>query len=457
MKKILALVLACIMVFALCACAKTAEPEESKTPAAEETKAETSAEEAKTDAPVEKTKLKVMIWGSIDGRDEREKEWLAMNPEFAEKYEIEYILGGQSDKDCMEKIRLALASGENLCDIIILNYTQVPELARAGALMDIGDYYKPYEDQITEAGKQLSQYDGKYIAVPSEIKTRIWFYRQDIFDECGVDVNTIKTTDDFIAAGKKIQETYPDAMMFNLGAQAQGYDFYLTLSGNGATYFDADGNYTIGSDPGVKACLEDYKKMVDAGIVADLSDWTPDWEAALADGTIVSVPSAAWMGNKTFLPTYSADNVGKWACTTWPAIGGSTGGSDAGGQIWAVPAFSSNPEAAAEYICWKWLSEEAELKTFEIFGTITGMSNKSALANEMILNTPNEFFGTSLVEAQIAAADQFGIFNYSPNATAEQTIALEYFIKAAYGEMGIDEAMQAAEKDMKDQIGNAFN
>lgn len=432
MKKILALVLALSMIFALCTGFASADSGE-------------------------KTKLKIMIWGSIDGRDDLEREWVTANPEMAEKYDFEYILGGAGDDDCMEKIRLALASGENLCDIVILNYTQVPELARAGALMDIGDYFKPYEADITEAGKQLSQYDGTYVAVPSEIKTRIWFYRQDIFDECGVDATAVKTTDDFIAAGKKIQEKYPDAMMFNLGPQAGGYDFYLTLSGNGASFFDEDGNYNIGSDAGVKACLEDYKKMIDAGIVSDISDWTPDWEAALADGTIISVPSAAWMGNDTFLPVYSADNIGKWSCTTWPEFGGSTGGSDAGGQVWAVPAFSSCPEEAAEYICWKWLSEEGAMKYFELSGTITGICNKKALANETILNTPNPFFGLDLVNAQIAAADQFGIFNYSPNATTEQTIALEYFIKAVYGQMSIDEAMQAAEKDLKDQIGNAFN
>ena len=73
------------------------------------------------------------------------------------------------------------------------------------------------------------------------------------------------------------------------------------------------------------------------------------------------------------------------------------------------------------------------------------------------MNTPNDFFGMSQTEAQIAAADQFSIFKYSPNASAEQAIAMEYFIKAIYGDMSIEEALKAAEKDMTDQIGNAFN
>ena len=455
MKKIIALVLVLNVIFTLCACSAKTEPE-TKAPA--EAAAESSAPaETKQEAPAEKTKIKVMIWGTIDGRDELEKQWLAANPEFEAKYEVEYVLGGANSAECMDKIRLALASGENICDVVVLNYIQVPELARAGVLKDLSDYYAPYEANICEAGKQLSQYDGTYVAVPSEIKTRIWYYRQDIFEECGIDATQVKNTDDFIAAGLKIQESYPDAKMFNLGRQAQPYDFLLTMSGNGACYFDEDGNYNLSTNEGIISCLEDYKKMIDAGIVSEASDWTADWENELADGTIVSVPSAAWMGNDTFLPTYSAENKGKWACTTWPAFGGATSGSDAGGQIWAIPSFSSCPEEAAEYITWKWLSEDGGKVYFDVYKTITGICNVNVLNSDAVMNTPNDFFGMSQTEAQIAAADQFSIFKYSPNASAEQAIAMEYFIKAIYGDMSIEEALKAAEKDMTDQIGNAFN
>ena len=33
----------------------------------------------------------------------------------------------------------------------------------------------------------------------------MWFYRADIFEECGVDVREVKTIDEFIAAGEKMQ------------------------------------------------------------------------------------------------------------------------------------------------------------------------------------------------------------------------------------------------------------
>ena len=84
MKKIIALVLVLSVIFTLCACSAKTEPE-TKAPA--EAAAESSAPaETKQEAPAEKTKIKVMIWGTIDGRDELEKQWLAANPEFEAKY-----------------------------------------------------------------------------------------------------------------------------------------------------------------------------------------------------------------------------------------------------------------------------------------------------------------------------------------------------------------------------------
>lgn len=63
----------------------------------------------------------------------------------------------------------------------------------------------------------------------------------------------------------------------------------------------------------------------------------------------------------------------------------------------------------------------------------------------------------SIVDAQIAAMDKYAIFDYSPNSTAEQNIVKEYFTKAITGEMTIDDALAAAENDLKTLIGNAFN
>ena len=403
----------------------------------------------------EKIHLVGMCWGSTAQYESMVADALAANPEMAEKYDVTWVLGGTGDSESAEKMRLALSSNENLCDFVVLNYTQVPEFARAEALVDISEAVKPYESTMTAAAKALTQYDGQTIAVPFEVKTKVWFYRSDIFEECGVKVEDITDVDSFIAAGKKIQEKYPNSYMWNLGSSVPGYAYYLTLSGNGASFFDADGNYNIASDEGTRKMLEDYKKMVDAGVIADISEWTSDWESGLADGTIVTQLCAAWLGQKIFLPTYSGEG-NEWKVTTWPVIGGTDAGSDAGGSVMAVPAFSAHPEEAAEFISYLCLSEEGSKCVFAMTGSLP--QNTDALADESLFaDQANGYFGTTFVDAQKAALNKYGIFNYSPNAASEQTIVCEYFTKAVNGQMTIDEALNAAQNDLQTMIGNAFD
>lgn len=452
MKKLVCLLVALVMLMSLvtgCG-AKTEETTAAPaTPAASAVK-----EEAAT--PTEKIKLVGMCWGNPVTLEQTTAEFMAANPEIAEKYEISWVVGGQNGDEVAAKVRLALSANENICDFLIMNYPMVPEFARAGALVDVSEALAKYDGELTNASLALSSCEGQTVGIPLKSNAKVWFYRQDIFEECGVDVASIKNVDDFIAAGKKIQETYPDSYMWNLGATPQAYQYYLTLSGNGARFYDEDGNYNISSDAATIQMLEDYKKMVDAGIISNVCDWTTDWERALADGTLVSQPCAGWLGEGQFLPTYSGEeNKGNWAVTAWPEIGGAVGGSDAGGSVFVIPTFSSNPEAAAEYVAAYTLSEEGSKIVAR--ANVAPPNNAKAMEDDALFADQAEgYFGPSLMDAQYAAMDVLSVGSISPNYSAESGIVVEYFTKAVYGEMTIEDALAAAEADLQTVIGNAY-
>ncbi len=445
-KKALAILLGCTMAFSMVACGPDNEGGENK---AEKT------EDSTDTGTGEKTKLIGMCWGSTETYSKLSDAILAENAELGDKYEIEWVLGGEGDGEVAEKIRLALSANEYMADIAVLNYTQIPEFAEEGVLNDLSENIKTYESDLTPAALNLSKYKAQTIAVPFEVKSKVWYYRQDIFDECGVDTAAVKNTDDLIAAGKKIQEKYPNSYIWNFGKPTAGYDFYMTLSGNGAKFCDDEGNYCLSKDEGVRKMLEDYKKLVDAGVVMDVADWSTDWEAAFADESIVSTLGAGWLGQDSFLPTYAEGQKGKWNCTTWPEIGGTTAGSDAGGSVMVVPTFSRHPEAAAEFISYMCLSEQGSLSCYDITAClpINVKAQENDLLNEKV---ENGFFGDSIINAQLAALDNLAIFNYTPKAASEQDIVTEYFTKAIYGEMSIDDALKACDNDLSTAIGNAY-
>ena len=76
-------------------------------------------------------------------------------------------------------------------------------------MTDVNDVLKKYEADIADGGLQLMRYEDSTVAFPFELKPRVWFYRSDIFEEAGIDADEIKTTDDFIAAGRKLQDKVP--------------------------------------------------------------------------------------------------------------------------------------------------------------------------------------------------------------------------------------------------------
>lgn len=414
-----------------------------------------------SNAESEKTVITAMCWGSKEGLAEDFNRCLELYaPELAEKYTIEYLVGDNGSLGNAEKIRFSLAAGEPIADMVQLNYAQVPEFARAGALYDLGEAIAPYEDLLNDAGKAITQWDGKYLMVVSNAKPKVWYYRADIFEECGVNVEEIKNTDDLIAAGLKIQEKYPDSYIANLGHTPGDYSYFCVLSGNGARCYDENGNYNISTDAPTIAMLEDYKKMVDAGVVMDVSDWTTDWESALANGQLVSQLSANWLGNNQFLPTYSGEaNKGKWACRLWPEIAGSKGGSDMFGSVYVIPTSAAHPAEAAELMCFYFLSTNGFLSKWQnVDHCMRPLKAMQELSDDgtLLEGLDDSYFGTSWTEACIKAMDEIKVYPYSPNASAEIPILIEYFTKAVYGEMTIEDALKAAENDLNTLIGNAF-
>ena len=186
-----------------------------------------------------------------------------------------------------------------------------------------------------------------------------------------IDADEIKTTDDFSswkeATGKSSLEKY----ICNVGSSAPGYLFYMALSGNGARFTDEDGNYHDIWDEGTKSTgrLSEDRRI--RCLHADVSDFTTDWEAALADGSLVSSLSASWLAQDSLLQLMRRARK-EMGMRQWPEIGGSVGGSDAGGSVFVIPSFSEHKEEAKELLAEMTLSEAGDLCIWDSISSIPG-------------------------------------------------------------------------------------
>lgn len=212
-KRIVAMLLVVIMVGMLAACGASEAPKE--TAAAENAAAEAP---AANETAAEKETITIQIWGTETEYKERHDAFMAKNPEWAEKVEIEYVSSGDHDSDQGTKFRLQISSDE-MPDVILLQYSQAKEFAtQEGVLLDIGPYVEEYVPLLVDGVSDVMQCDGRYVGYPDEIKGCVFFYRTDIYGECGVDPTSWKTVDDMIEGGKKIREKYPNSYIENYTA-----------------------------------------------------------------------------------------------------------------------------------------------------------------------------------------------------------------------------------------------
>lgn len=406
-----------------------------------------------------KTTITIQVWGSAQGHETNAEIVMDLFPELAERIDVEVKVPGAHDADSADAFRRQLAAGQDIPDIMYFNYTQIPEFAEAGVLADLSELIERHSDKMVGAALDLSRYRDQYVAVPWEIKSKVWYYRKDIFEEAGIDPDEVRTLDDFIEAGNKLREAFPDKFIHNQGSEMIHYDLFMMLPVFDATFVNEDGEYIVDEDPGVRETFQFFKELKESGVAMDVMDWSPDWEAAFADGSLVSKLNASWLGLEMFLPTFAEGQEGLWAATTWPDDFAQ--GSDAGGSVYTVPAGAENAELAIEYLEKLRFNVEANMRVSEVRGVFPVLqeAQERRLEQAVSADDGSSFFSDGSYVQALAAASQaeyYDVFPYTPAASAEVPLVLAQLNRYINGEVSLDEALAAAQRDLESQIGDPY-
>ncbi len=408
-------------------------------------------------AETERTVIKWMVWGSPEQLEQRINILYELYPEYKDKYDIQAIVGGKDDNEVLQKLRLALSANTDVPDIVHFNYGMMPGFADMGVLADITDFMEPYKTALVPGGLKMVTYKDRVVGFPVNFKTKLWFYRQDMFEAAGIVVEDIKTEDDFVNAGKKLQEVYPNAFIWNIGPQIASYNLAMVLSGNGGRFADEAGNYIVSTDPGVRKAFEFFKRIKEEGIVLNASDFTPDWEQAFANDVLASTLISSWFAGDSYLPKYAPHQIGKWAVTQWPAVADSFGGSESGGSLSCIMEKSQNKEAALDILSKITFDNEIRMRIYNIQPVHLPLSTEG-FSNPAI-TIPHPYFGESLITAreESLSSDMFALYPYNPASGFEFKLMNQYLDIYLNGNESLDIVLENAEKDLREQIGNPLD
>lgn len=392
--------------------------------------------------------MEMAVWNSVETYEKLNVELIAAFPEMADKLDIEVVIEGDGDAGVAEKMRLLLASGEPLPDMVRLNYTQYEEFRSADLLYDLSDAIAPYKEEIIPAVlEMMTGEDGGVYCMPQEVKPKIWYYRTDVFEKAGVNPEDVNTVDELIEAAKKVNEA-TGTFIENYIPPFNAYDLVMLLSGNGGKFYDEKGDFTIASDAGVRTAFETLKKYYDSGAFSSIVEWSADWQAGFISGALSSQLIGAWM--KQHLINWCPDQAGLWSCALWPEEIRS--GSEAGMGIWVVFKGAANPELAADVLAKYSFDPNFRKTVYAMNGIIPPL--ESAKTDDFYAT--HAYFGTALRDVYFEAMETLAAYPYTPTFSAEQKIVVNYLNEYVNGNMTLDDALNASQSDLINQIGNVF-
>ena len=413
------------------------------------------------------TKITVWTWGGTERFQRRIDAFKRLYPDVAARIEVEVVSPGKQDAEVYQAFRLALASGNDLPDMVQMNYIGLPEFAEAGVLADLGPLMKPYAGDLIDGARKLATYNDQTLAIPYQMKGKVWFYRKDLFEAAGIDPAAVATFDDYMAAGRRFHEKHPKSYIMNLGATPIHWWYFMILSNWPDTRVAArDGTFRVVSDPNFGTLLDWMKTWRTSGIAYDADDFSPAWQPAFADSSIGGSMISNWMTD--FLPKFAPEQGGKWGLAAWPQF--NRHGSEAGGGVMTIPAASRNKEAAFEFASRMFLTPRGSVDEWERTGTPSvlrsaqqdmlqrsaEMTRPAGITDAQWAVMPNNYFGRDFLKPILELFDVFNVFPYDPAAQAELDILrreTEFYIA---GRKTKEQALQSAQSTMQAQIGNPY-
>lgn len=295
---------------------------------------------------------------------------------FNEKYpDVKVTVEDFGSGDLYEKLTVGLVSkGSGLPDVVLMEDERIPGYVSQfpegfSNLSELG--YDKHKDLFNDAKIQNVTQDDHFIAAPWDIGPAGVFYRVDLFEKAGVKAEDIKTWDDYLAAGIKVEEKTGAKM---LPIDISNYDgvFNMMMQQQGLSYFDEDGKLTLESEE-AKRSMEMINKFYNNDIILNNSGWD-GIVTATVNGDVATVPYGVWYTGT--IMDQAPDLEGKWDMFFLPAFEeGGNRYANVGGSSLLIPSSTDNKSAAYAFTEFFTTDNDIQLLGFEKYGLFPSLKS----------------------------------------------------------------------------------
>jgi multiple sugar transport system substrate-binding protein len=290
-------------------------------------------------------KVELTFWSWAPNMDKVVAAWNSTHPN------IHVTFSKQAGGDAEAQKVLTSAKAGTAPDVVQAEYQEIPTLVSNNVLADISKQADAVKSKFA-AGlwNQVTLGGDAVYGVPQDSGPMLFFYRKDLFASMGLTVP--KTWADYAALAATVKQKDPSKYLGAFPTVDAG-EFAGLAQQAGAKWWSTSGStWTVGfNDAATKKVAGYWDGLVKAGTIDSEPAWTPAWNKAMNDGTILSWTAGVWAPGT--LSGVAADTTDKWAAAPlpqWDASSNVTG--NWGGSSTAVTQDSKNKDAAAQFVVW---------------------------------------------------------------------------------------------------------
>jgi arabinosaccharide transport system substrate-binding protein len=280
---------------------------------------------------------------------------------FEREHGVDVALQLVNPRALTTRLQNAMLAGTEVPDLVELPYDAMRYFGR-GPIHDIGFLdltdrleTQGYRDRLVEARLSLWSKRGHVFALPHDVHPVMLAYRADLVEALGIDVESLKTWDDFTAVGRRITADLDgdgaiDRYMLDL--QSGGNDaLQFLLLQRGVDIFDEAGEAAFNQPLTVDTLIWYLHQSYGKDQIAYDCGWGQPLAKAMSDGLVLFYIAPDWRAH--LLEMDSPQVAGKMKLMPLPAWErGGRRTSVWGGSGLAITKAGKNPELA-----WKFAQE----------------------------------------------------------------------------------------------------
>lgn len=391
--------------------------------------------------------VKLSFWAWAPNLAEVVKIWNQKHPD------IQVTVSEQAGGDDLVTQVLTANKAGNPPDLMQAEYQALPTLVTNEVVADLSEDVGDVADSFSEETWRLVTLGTEAVyGIPQDTGPMMLYYRQDLFDQMGLTVPT--TWEEFARLAREVRQKDPKKYLTTFSSTDPGWFAGLSQQA-GAQWWTVEGDawrVTVG-DQATRRVAEFWGGLVAEGVIDDQPMYTPEWNKALNDGTLLAWPSAVW--GPGVLEGTAPNTKGKWAMAPLPQwTAGEQRTGFWGGSSTAVAAKSPHREQALEFATWLNTDPEAVealVRQSNVYPAATAAQTGPALQEPpaFFANQP-DFYQQAAEIAQTAAG-----FTWGPNVNVTYSTYNDAFGRAVQRKSSFVAAVEAMQKATLDDLRGA--